>query len=504
MKRVAIKAFTLIFCISFCVAQNIRQAHQQQQQREAQQRQTTQQQDQRGTQQQAAQQQIIEQNWSVNNTATWGEAVNGIRNGGNNKSHTITISDNISIPISSEVTFGNTTDITVIVEGSGYTISRLGGASGDLLRIGARQTVVIRELTLQGGDIITIGIFRMEGRTTMSGNRVSVNGGTFTMQDNARMMGNEGGVRVLGNFIMRDNASITSNNGVGVSVSGGTFIMQDNASITNNRGDRGGVFVTGKGTFTMRGGTISGNTSGGNGGGVYIYDGNFIMENGTISGNISRNADPLWTPAGRVSVSAGGGGVSVREGTFTMKGGIISGNRAVGQISIGGGVLVEGGFWRTANFIMYGGTISKNTSGYWGGGVGANGNFIMHGGTISDNTTGDAGGGVFGGFAMNGGTISGNTTNGNGGGISVGSGTFTMQNGAILGNKAGQNGGGVFGRITKTGGIIYGNDTDPPNLRNTAGSNRGHAIVGGDTWRNATAGQEMNTGSFGFWLNETE
>ncbi|MDR0436986.1 MAG: hypothetical protein LBH22_01650 [Bacteroidales bacterium] len=510
MKKAIITAFALILCISFCMSQNIRQAQQQQQQRDAQQRQTTQQQDQRGTQQQqAVQQQITQHSWSVNNTSTWGEAVNGIRSGGNNKAHTITISGDVAIPISSETTFGNATDITVIIEGGGGTISRSGGASGDLLRIGAGQTIVIRNLTLQGGGIITAGVFRMEGNTTISANGVSVNSGTFTMQDNARIIGNGGGVSV-GNratFVMQGNASVTRNNDVGVSVNGGTFTMQGNASVTGNRR---GVFVNNKGTFTMRDGTISNNTSVGAGGGVRIEDATFIMEKGTISGNASSAHRAVFTTL----CSGGGGGVYVRTGTFTMKGGMISGN-TVGQLGIGAGVFAEWG-----SFIMHGGTVSNNTTEYWGGGVGIGfyhtASFTMHDGTISNNSAGSAGGGVFAGakFTMNGGTISNNTTNGSGGGVNVGSdhsSNFIMGGGTISGNTANENGGGVFtgGRITKTGGIIYGNDAEPSNLRNTATSNHGHAVASGSwrnisNWRNATAGQGMNTGTYGFWLNEAE
>jgi hypothetical protein len=104
-------------------------------------------------------------------------------------------------------------------------------------------------------------------------------------------------------------------------------------------------------------------------------------------------------------------------------------------------------------------------------------------------------------FTMSGGTISGNTANGrDGGGGVYNDGTFTMQNGTISGNTATGNGGGVFGNLTKTGGTIHGSDAEQ-GLRNTAGQ-RGHVVFNNNQWRSATAGPNMNTATFGFWMND--
>jgi len=55
--------------------------------------------------------------WVVNNTATFIEAVNGIRNGGNNNKYTIIVTGNVSIPASNESTFGTVNGITITMEG---------------------------------------------------------------------------------------------------------------------------------------------------------------------------------------------------------------------------------------------------------------------------------------------------------------------------------------------------------------------------------------------------
>ena len=77
--------------------------------------------------------------WDVRDLTTWGTAVNGIRNGGNNKTHNITVSGDFSIPftINTESTFDSVTDVTINIEG-GSVISPSGGGKGSLLRIGAR------------------------------------------------------------------------------------------------------------------------------------------------------------------------------------------------------------------------------------------------------------------------------------------------------------------------------------------------------------------------------
>jgi hypothetical protein len=317
--------------------------------------------------------------WNINSPSDWIEAVNGIRNGGNNKSYVINVPGAVSVISTPEDqnTFGTVTGLTVTIQGEGELAIN---GSGSLLRIGSRQTVIAKDLTLRGSsDFITSLIyigqnsaFRMEGG-------VSVTGGRF---------------------------------GGGVRVDGGTFTM-NGGTISGNSGKGGGVYV-GRGTFNMSGGTISGNTSykslsydyrgnyrgysDGEGGGVYVDSGTFNMSGGVISGNTAERN--------------GGGGMYVNGGTFTMLGGTISGNTAASDNydSSGGGVI-----------------------------IGGNGTFTMQGGTISDNTSSNGGGGVYvgsGTFTMQNGTISGNKANRYGGGVCVNGGTFTKTGGTIYGSNA--------------------------------------------------------------------
>ena len=148
-----------------------------------------------------------------------------------------------------------------------------------------------------------------------------------------------------------------------------------------------------------------------------------------------------------------GNGVSIHQScNFIMYGGSITGNTTTGGENT---TWRSGGVWVQDNstFTMYGGSITDNTTVWNGGGVyvGDSGKFYMHGGTISGNNassnSGSSGGGVHigsGAFTMTGGMIRGNSASNNGGGVHIGSGsTFTMTGGSITGNNAGT-GGGVY------------------------------------------------------------
>ena len=164
-----------------------------------------------------------------------------------------------------------------------------------------------------------------------------------------------------------------------------------------------------------------------------------------------------------------GNGVNLSENcNFIMYGGSITGNTTTGGENI---TWRSGGVWVRDNstFTMYGGSITNNTTVWNGGGVyvGGSGKFYMHGGTISGNNassnSGSSGGGVHigsGAFTMTGGMISGNSASNNGGGVHISSGsTFTMTGGSITGNNAGT-GGGVYanGSVTVSGAVqITGN-----------------------------------------------
>ncbi|MCL1991990.1 MAG: hypothetical protein FWG66_03470 [Spirochaetes bacterium] len=295
----------------------------------------------------------------------------------------------------------------------------------------------------------------------------------------------------------------------------GTFPVIPTPAVENTFGTVTGITVTITGN-----GTISPSSNGSllriGSGQTVVVDGNL-----TLQGLRENNA--------RVVVVGSGG-------TFSLVGNTtVSGNSRDWEADIfnhpynaGGGVLVTGGYFSMAGNAR----VSENSAWSAGGGVLVmSETFIMsgnamvsrnHASTYTDAWSGSGHGGgvaVHGGtFEMRGGTVSENSANGWGGGVY---GSFTMLGGTISGNSSYVMGGGVFipeGRLlTKTGGIIHGSNESSVGLRNIAGFGAGGGR-GGDAifygrgrewdansrWRNATAGSDMNTGFFGFWLNENE
>jgi len=130
--------------------------------------------------------------WTVYDTNTWIEAVNGIRSGGNNKRHTITVTGDFTAQITTsalENTFGSVTGLTVTMEGF-RTISQP-EKNGSLLTIGREQTVIVKDLKLQGYN-----------RNTSNSTVYVLGGGTFRMQGNASLTSSNGtrGVVVAGTY----------------------------------------------------------------------------------------------------------------------------------------------------------------------------------------------------------------------------------------------------------------------------------------------------------------
>jgi hypothetical protein len=316
----------------------------------------------------------------------WQAALTAISSGGSNKNYIIYVYDTVSgVTGTASSSFGSVTGIKAAVRGGG---SLELGPAGSLIRAGANQTLILRDITLRGiltnnaplvytnGTTTALTMYSgavITGNTnTSSGGGVYVNNGIFTMS---------GGT-------ISDNTTTfvsgSSSYGGGVFVNTGNFIMyggtiSDNTARSSSGGhiDGGGVSVDGSsGSFTMYGGTISGNdvstssasSSGSSGGGVYVRRGTFTMNGGAISDN---------TVSTVKSSSGDGGGVSVEDGNFTMTGGTISGNVASGSGAYGGGVSL----YNSGIFIKTGGTIYGD------------GDNVPNNGNATDNTAGKLNGG---------------------------------------------------------------------------------------------------------------
>ena len=266
----------------------------------------------------------------VSNIDEWNNVKNIISTGGNNQNYTIIVIGNFIVPSNAFATFGNVTELNVTIYGSGTpqpTIT-LNGNSGNLIRIGANQSVVINNLSLVGfsgaasGPVVYLNgnasSFIMKGNSSVSGNRSALqtqaagvhvdSGATFKMEDNSSVYGNT-----------------STYNGGGVSINGGTFTMHDNSSVHGNtvnivNGDSygGGVYIN-NGSLNMISGTITGNTAYSSGGGVYVNSGSFYRsETANVSGN---SAPPVGKEVGyAVGAEGPGGGIIfyVAPNGFTM------------------------------------------------------------------------------------------------------------------------------------------------------------------------------------------
>mgnify|MGYP004468035553 CR=1 FL=1 len=246
----------------------------------------------------------------------------------------------------------------------------------------------------------------------------------------------------------RFDASVRVTNGAHFKMDGGT-IQNNTADTANSDISSPAVLLLGDSYFEMNGGTISGN-EGQCGTAVYLTGSSenskahFVMNGGSLQNNVSKRYTTDSTPTGAVFVKY--------SAEFLMYGGEISGNTTLGN---GGGVAVfdelpteEHG----TTFKMYGGTIAGNRAS--GGGQSSGGGIYsfsndvyLYGGLIQDNAA-YQGGGVY--------------SEGNANVYT----TLHLQDALITGNTAKQGGGlwfcptGNAELYMKNGAVIYGNTAD--------------------------------------------
>ena len=246
----------------------------------------------------------------------------------------------------------------------------------------------------------------------------------------------------------RFDASVRVTNGAHFKMDGGT-IQNNTADTANSDTSSPAVLLFGNSSFEMNGGTISGN-EGQCGTAVYLTGSSenskahFVMNGGSLQNNVSKRYTTNSTPTGAVFVKY--------SAEFLMYGGEISGNTTLGN---GGGVAVfdelpteEHG----TTFKMYGGTIAGNRAS--GGGQSSGGGIYsfsndvyLYGGLIQDNAA-YQGGGVY--------------SEGNANVYT----TLHLQEALITGNTAKQGGGlwfcptGNAELYMTNGAVIYGNTAD--------------------------------------------
>jgi formylglycine-generating enzyme required for sulfatase activity len=284
----------------------------------------------------------INEIFNVANTTQWDTAVSTINSSNNgtssiNKNYIINVTADFSVADGSNATF-NPRYIKISLRGAGRTLTL--SSSGYLIRITSNQTVILRDLTLQGfsgnwGSVVYVtqtSAFVMQSGT-ISGNTNSDDGG--------------GGVNVWGTFTMYGgtiSGNTRSDFGGGVCLSQGTFDMYGGTISGNTASYGGGVYTSGNTTggigtvFTMHGGVISSNTASYGGGGVYNGR-TFRIVTGTIYGNTEAD-----TSLGNTASTSGAAllGTAAQRGTFSGEDWNSSGNLAATNdtIRVVNGVIV--------------------------------------------------------------------------------------------------------------------------------------------------------------------
>jgi CSLREA domain-containing protein len=145
-------------------------------------------------------------------------------------------------------------------------------------------------------------------------------------------------------------------------------------------------------------------------------------------------------------------------GDLTLQNVTVRNGCADGSVDFGGGILV----YSNGTLNAMGSTISGNSAGSGGGGIGNFGIATITNSTISGNSASGSGGGIwnFDTVTITNSTISGNSAGSGGGGIDNESGTLNVTGSTISGNSASDSGGGIDidrGTVTITNSTISGN-----------------------------------------------
>lgn len=268
-------------------------------------------------------------------------------------------------------------------------------------------------------------------------------------------------------LIVSDGASLTisGDSGNTITISGGNGISNEKRSLSSQ--ELGYRPVESAGSVTLKDGAVIQNGGSGkkslNGCNIMITGGTLTMDGGVVRWGYSRNNGSIYIGAGA---------------SFIMNGGEVSENGS--GYGSGAGVYVDS----KGIFTMNAGTISDNhgnstQSVMQGGGVYTQGLFTMNGGNISNNMAQYGGGvciGNVGEMKFNGGTISNNSVTQWGGGISVEGeedgavakpgdlfGKLTMNDGTVKDNYAKIAGGGIYlasNDVHLIAGSITGNKSD--------------------------------------------
>jgi hypothetical protein len=205
-------------------------------------------------------------------------------------------------------------NLTLVGAGADRTALDGGGALDmtSVLGVGPAVTVVVRDLTVRGGNrgagggVFNEGALTLE-RVAVTGNKAGDGAGLFNMPGaslrlfDSRVSGNEssggGGLWVDGGTVTLTRTQVTGNKALNGSFGGGIFahdgtIALAGSDVTGNEaigaGSKGGGFYVFAATVTLTGSRVTGNSAAA-GGGIFRSAGTITIEPGSVTGNTPNN-----------------------------------------------------------------------------------------------------------------------------------------------------------------------------------------------------------------------
>lgn len=225
----------------------------------------------------------------------------------------------------------------VKIFGSGKTISRKEGYTGDVIVVKNTVKATLENVVLDGEEIQVSGsLIRTEGN------------GSVTLNEGAIVQNNNGALAINlatrgGGTLTIDGGEVINNSSSAGAIWGGGNIVLNNGKISNNSstGLAGAIRMVGGSNFTMNGGEMSYNTAATSGGAIWGYGASvYNFNGGIVEGNQAAAGGVIYTGDGStVNISGdvqiinnkaddvGAFRLSNRT-TFKMTGGTIEGNES--------------------------------------------------------------------------------------------------------------------------------------------------------------------------------
>lgn len=217
--------------------------------------------------------------------------------------------DNIILEVDIQTGEAFNIDYEVTINGSGCTISRAGGYTGNVFQVCANASLTLEDVVVDGGAAWTGEINPVLQRGTVN-TGVTATGALVVTQSNAKIVLEEGailqnndganavnlGTRV-GATLTINGGEIINNHSAAGAIWGGGEITLNSGKVNGNHGGIGGAIrvVTNSGTvLTMNGGEMNHNYSDGNGGAIWAGSSKsnnvYVLNGGEMAYNYSAAA----------------------------------------------------------------------------------------------------------------------------------------------------------------------------------------------------------------------